>query len=54
MVEVCSLKGEGFIPFWVQVPVYDSTPVLETTTPEFDIGVTAACKVTDMMEIQGV
>ena len=54
MAEVCGLKGEGLIPFWVQVPVYDSTPVLETTTPEFDIWVTAACKVMDMMEIQSV
>jgi len=48
LAEVCGLKGEGLIPFWVQVPVYDSTPVLEMTTPEFDIGVTAAYKVTDM------
>ena len=45
-MEVCSLKGEGLVPFRVQVPMYDSTPVLETTTPEFDIGVTASCKVT--------
>ena len=41
-VELAGDKGEGLVPFWVQVPVHNSGTVLELTVLELNIRITGA------------
>ena len=43
-VQAARFEAEALVPFWIQIPMYDGTAVLETTTLEFDVRITAACK----------
>ena len=43
-VQAARFEAEALVPFRIQVPMYDGTAILEATTLEFDVRITAACR----------